>query len=217
MKDKRQPKMFAIVAEPGAGKTSRMIEHIENQVAKGGRVIVIDPEGGEDAWNRFIRIDDVELLKKHPKFTGVVVLKWQEGVTFKALRNLTETKKLTNWTLILDDPNVYATPVPEEDLAYFLRRKRQGGVDFLTTAHTWKELPPKFIRFIDYFELGPTGLGNPDERSKELGVAACRFHWIWKRKADQNSRDAKKAGEFHKWFAFTKDGLHPVTLQPPTE
>jgi hypothetical protein len=212
---KRQPKMFCLIGEPGSGKTQRQIAHIKARVAAGDRAIVIDPEGGEDAWNQFIRINDPEQLRKFLNFKGVVVVPWVKGQTFRILRELAESKKLTNYMMVLDDPGVYAVPDPEDDLRYFLKRKRQGGIDFFTNSHSWMEVPAVFCRFIDFWEIGPAS-GSPQERAKEIGSkqAAANID-KWQAMANANAAESKRKGVFHLWYGCDKYGKHPKTGEVP--
>jgi hypothetical protein len=212
----RQPKLFTIIGEPGCGKTERLIAHIRLRVTKNAdRVIVIDPDGGEDKWNQFLRVDDINKLESNPNFKGVVVIPWEEGITFKLLRKWAESKKLTNYIMVLDDVNAYATPRPEDDMLYFLRRKRQAGVDVFTTAHSWMECAAAVCRFTDFWDIGPAG-GSPIERQKEIGsVAVAKRLDKWQQMANQNNADAKRKGQYHAWFGVDKLGQHPKTGKAP--
>lgn len=206
--------MFCIVGEPGSGKTQRQIAHIRARVKAGDRAIVIDPEGAEDAWSQFLRLPDVESIRKKPNFKGVVVIPWKKNHTFKVLRELAEQKKLTNYMLVLDDPNTYATPDPEEDLRYFLKRKRQAGADLFTTAHSWMEVPAAFCRFIDFWEIGPAS-GSPLERSTQIGSKKQAQNLEgWQKLANIDKQVAKKEGRYHRFYAADKMGHNPRTGKP---
>lgn len=206
--------MFCCIGEPGSGKTTRQIDMIKKRVKAGDRAIIVDPEGAEDAWSQFLRVKDVEVLAKHPNFKGAVVIPWKKNHTFSVLRELAEKKKLTNYMLVLDDPNTYATPDPEEDLRYFLKRKRQAGVDLFTTAHSWMEVPAAFCRFIDFWEIGPAS-GSASERQNIFGRAAAANLDKWQLKANQDKIRAKKAGKHHRFYGCDKFGKNPITGEAP--
>jgi len=211
----RQPKMFCEVGEPGSGKTQRQIAYIKARVKAGDRAIVIDPEGAEDAWSQFLRLPDVESIRKKPDFRGVVVIPWKKDHTFKVLRELAEQKKLINYMLVLDDPNTYATPDPEDDLRYFLKRKRQAGADLFTTAHSWMEVPAAFCRFVDYWSIGPAS-GSPLERAKQIGSrdAALKLE-KWQKMANADKLRAKQEGRWHTFYGVDKSGNNPKTGKGP--
>lgn len=210
----RQPKMFCTVGEPGSGKTERQIALIKKRVAAGDRAIIVDPEGAEDAWSEFVRVKDADTLRKHPNFKGAVVIEWKKNYTFKILRELAEKKQLTNYMLVLDDPNTYATPDPEEDLRYFLKRKRQAGVDLFTTAHSWMEVPAAFCRFVDFWDIGPAS-GSPTERQNIFGKTAANNLDKWQKLANKDKVIAKKEGRYHDFYGVDKFGKHPITQQVP--
>ena len=211
----RQPKMFTIVGEPGSGKTSRLIAHIKSRVSKGDRAIVIDPDGGEDAWNEFVNLKDVKQLENHFDFKGVVVVPYKKNHTFKHLRKWAEQKKLIDYMLVLDDLNTYGVPDPEDDLRYFFKRKRQGGIDFFATAHSWMEAAAASCRFTDFWEIGPAS-GSPIERSKQIGsMDAAKNLEKWQRLANADKVQAKKENRYHNFFGVDKFGKHPITGETP--
>ena len=211
----RQPKLFTIIGEPGCGKTERLITLVKDRVKNGDRAIIVDPDGGEDKWNEFLRIPDVKKLENHPNFKGIVVVDWQEGHTFKLLRKWAEEKKMVNYLMILDDANAYANPKPEEDMLYWFRRKRQGGVDVFTTAHSWMEASASVCRFTDFWDIGPAG-GSPIERKKEIGsVAVARNLEKWQQAANNDAEKAAREGRYHRWFGANKLGKHPITGAVP--
>ena len=211
----RQPKMWTIVSEPGGGITSRLIAHIMARVGKGDRAIVIDPDAGEDAWNKFLRLKDVAQLEKKFNFKGVVVVPYIKGHTFKKLREWAEAKKLINYMMVLDDLNTYGVPDPEDDIRNFLKRKRQGGIDVFTSAHSWMEAPASCCRFTDYWDIGPAS-GSPLERAREIGSKdAAQNIAKWQDKANQNALSARRKGVFHAWYGCDKFGKHPLTGEVP--
>ncbi len=210
----RQPKMFCVIGEPGSGKTERLINLIKMRVKNGDRAIIVDPEGAEDAWSQFVRVKDAENLKNHTDFKGAVVVGWEKGHTFKILRELAEKKQLTNYMLVLDDPNTYATPDPEDDLRYFLKRKRQAGVDLFTTAHSWMEVPAAFCRFVDFWDIAPAS-GSPLERKNIFGKSAATNLDKWQKLANADKVIAKREGRYHKFYGVDKFGKHPVTQAVP--
>jgi len=206
----RQPKMWSATAMPGAGKTDILIDLVNRKLKASTRALIVDPDGAEQKWDRFKRIEG-GITQLDPKFTGAVVIDYDEkakGVegTFEFLWNkLIKPGKLKNFTLVLDDPNVYAKDKLIPELTNLLRRKRQHNYEILTTAHSWGETPKSFLRFIDIFLLGPTATG-PEDRKDILGPAKTAKHLQWKAKADAEARAAKAAGRKHRFFAFDKDG-----------
>lgn len=196
----RQPKMYAYFAKPGAGKTTALIQRINARLKKGDRAIVVDPDGCEPAWDKYKRVDSV--LQIPADFKGVYVVPHEEGETFRDIMQQCKKRKLVNFMLVLDDPNVYATPKPEEELGYLLKRKRQFGMDILTTAHGWGECPQAFMRFIDIYIIGPTD-STPAERQSLLTKAVAERHMQWKQKVD----NAKAKNEStYPWAVITRDG-----------
>lgn len=207
--------MFTLVSEPGGGKTTWLINFIRARVKNGDRAIVIDPDGGEDAWNQFVRLKDVKNLENHLNFKGVVVIPYVKNHTFKLLRQWAEQKKLIDYMLVLDDINAYGVPDPEEDLRYFFKRKRQGGIDFFATGHSWMEVSASACRFTDYWLIGPAS-GTPVERAQQIGSKdAANNLEIWQQKANDDKIAAKRARRFHTFFSADKFGKHPKTGEPP--
>ncbi|MCP4789161.1 MAG: hypothetical protein GY881_02880 [Gammaproteobacteria bacterium] len=200
--------MFNAMAMPGAGKTTLLVQMVERKLKAGGRALIIDPDGAEPAWEKYKRIDNIDNLKSDWK--GAVVVDYDEkqgkvADTFDRLWSMVKAGKFKNFTLVLDDPNVYAIDKVIPGLKNLLRRKRQHNYDILTTAHNWGETPLGFLRFIDVWIIGPTSAG-PEERSSNLGRDAVKIHKQWKDRADQEATAAKKAGRNHKFLAYTKDG-----------
>jgi len=212
--------MWNVVAEPGAGKTDLLMEMVERKLKAGMRVLIIDPDGGEEKWDRYPRLKgDHQIETLDPNFTGAIVCTYDEAGkdengkthidTFDYLYfKLLKPKKLRNLVLVLDDPNVYAIDKPPTGLKKCMRRKRQSNMPILITAHNWGETPMGAIRFIDYWVLGPTASG-PEERSSVL-KAMVKVHAKYKQQADAEAISAKKAGRYHKWIAFDNKG-NPLT------
>ena len=206
----RQPKMFNFVGQPGSGKTTKLIEAVNAKLKNGGRVLIVDPDGAEEAWDKFKRLDKgINDLK--PDFKGAVVIDYDPQSktttgTFEHLWNeLIKPGKLKNFTLVLDDPNVYAKDKLIPELINLLRRKRQHNYDIFTTSHGWGETPKRFFDFIDIYIVGPTAMG-PEDRKDVLGPSKTAIHNQWKTKADSEAREAKSANRHHRFFAFDKDG-----------
>lgn len=196
----RQPKMYSWFAKPGAGKTTALINVIKQKVGKGDRAIVVDPDGCEAAWDKFKRVESVKDIPTD--FKGVYVVPHEDGETFKDLQNRLKKRELFNFMLVLDDPNVYATPKPEPELSYLLKRKRQFGMDILTTAHGWGECPQAFMRFIDIYIIGPTD-SSPTERQSLLTKAVSDRHMQWKQAV--NKAKSSNPGSYP-WAVITRDG-----------
>ncbi len=208
-KMERQPKMWNVMAQPGAGKTTLLIDLAERKLKSGGRVLIIDPDGAEPAWDKYPRLESFADLD--PNFKGAIVIDFDEkqgkqNGTFEHLwKELIKPGRLRNFTLILDDPNVYAKDRLIPELTNLLRRKRQHNYDIVTTSHGWGETPKAFVRFIDIWIIGPTSMGAED-RKDILGPAKVQLHNRYKIMADRDSMQAKQSGRNHKWIAFDKDG-----------
>lgn len=192
--------MYALFAKPGAGKTTKLIAMVKGRVAKGDRAIVVDPDGCEPAWDKFKRVESINDIPKD--FKGVYVVPHEEAQTFKDLVARCKKRQLVNFMLVLDDPNTYATPKPEDELAYLLKRKRQFGMDIVTTAHGWGECPQAFMRFIDIYVIGPTD-SAPTERQSLLTKPVADRHFQWKNLVNQKKRTEPNS---YPWAAITRDG-----------
>ncbi len=201
--------MWNVMAMPGAGKTTLLVDLVKRKLKRGGRVLIIDPDGAEPAWDSFKRIESIKSLD--PNFTGAVVVDFDEKQgkvdgTFEHLwRELIKPGQLRNFTLVLDDPNVYAKDRLIPELTNLLRRKRQHNYDVLTTSHGWGETPKSFVRFIDIWLLGPTAMG-PEDRKDILGPTKTTLHNQHKTNADKEAAQARKSGRKHRFIAFDKDG-----------
>ncbi len=201
--------MWNVMALPGAGKTTLLVDLVKRKLKRGGRVLIIDPDGAEPAWDSFMRIESIKSLD--PNFTGAVVVDFDEKQgkvdgTFEHLwRELIKPGRLRNFTLVLDDPNVYAKDRLIPELTNLLRRKRQHNYDVLTTSHGWGETPKSFVRFIDIWLLGPTAMG-PEDRKDILGPTKTTLHNQHKINADKEAAQAKESCRKHRFIAFDKDG-----------
>jgi hypothetical protein len=78
----------------------------------------------------------------------------------------------------------------------------------ICTAHSWGEMSPMFLRFIDVYGIGITS-GSPTERSETLKGEALAL--TLKVRNDVNEYKRKNPDKYP-WVFITKDG-HPFTGQ----
>jgi hypothetical protein len=221
MSDLRTCIQMVILAKPKSGKSyllSKVI--IPSIVKRKGRVLVVDPDGGEMLWynSDFKRYNDITQVPNNFKGVAVVMYSGKEAhgtPTFPYIQNKLEGRKFGErgpWaktTIILDDSNRYADGKVEDALEFLVQRKRQFGCDLIVTAHNWQQLAPIFYGFIDLYLIGPTATG-PETRSAIIkGQAMKNLQAV---RAKVNAEKAKDPEKSFPWATVTADGL-PFTGQ----
>lgn len=167
---------IAAIGRSGSGKTTKLVEIVAAALKAGRRVIVIDPDGGEPAWDIYKRYQDIANVPVN--FKGAVVVPFSDDPylgtpTFRHIEEMTATTfhggNNGPWEksiIIIDDCNAV---VPEgrvdKPLKWLFARRRQYGFDLVITGHSWMRIPPFFFGYINAFLIGPT-LEPPHPRSK---------------------------------------------------
>lgn len=147
---KRTAEFTAILGKPGTGKTTMLVK-VSKSISLREPVVVVDPDGQEQAWYPFDLIrPNPESVKDH---RGIGVMEIKKDETFPLLR-----EHFRNGHMILDDANVYARreSMIEESLTTILQRKRQYGIDIWTTAHGVTQIPAIFFTYITQYIIFPT-------------------------------------------------------------
>ena len=214
--------MTALIAKPKAGKSTLLVKIINAITAKGRRVLVVDPDGGEMLWHdkRFKRYPDITKVPDH--FTGVAVVTHSDKPTmgtptFPYIQSKLDVRQNGDrrgpWagvTIVLDDANFYAQGKIEDALEFLLKRKRQYGCDLIVTAHSWHQAPPIFFQFVDIYVIGPTqGGGGPENRSDIIKGEALKN--MAKARENVNAQKAKDPNSYP-WAIINSDGS-PFTGQ----
>ena len=207
--------MTGLVGKPRSGKTTLLLKLIFEILRKGGRVLVVDPDGAEEHWDnpKFTRYDDISLVPDNFKGCAVVYYSAKEvhgTPTFQYIQDNMDRRanndKRGPWTgvtYVLDDTNVYARGQLEDPLEWLLMRKRQYGCDILITAHSWGEVSPMFLRFIDVYGIGITS-GHPNERAETIKGDALKRTVVVRNKVNEIKRNDPDAYPF---IFINKDGF----------
>lgn len=209
--------MTAVLAARSMGKSTLIAKIVDQAVAAGRRVLVIDPEFSEPTWHRNKSYKKYSDIKDVPDtWKGVCVVPYSPKEilgtpTFKHLWDKMDPRMHNgkagpwqNMLLVLDDTNFYARGVIDETLMDFLIVERRWYVDTIVTAHSWGQLPPIFFTYIDMYVIGPTLLG-PEQRSSLIkGDALKRMQAI---RAEVNAHKRAHPQDFEGcWRVITADG-----------
>lgn len=206
--------MTGLLGKPRSGKTTLLLKLILEILKKKGRILVIDPDGAEATWDnpKFTRYEDIKDVPDNFKGCAVVYYSGKEAhgtPTFPYIMGQMDRRANGNkrgpWTgvtYILDDANVYARGQLEDALEWLLMRKRQYGCDIVTTAHSWGEVSPMFLRFIDVYGIGITS-GHPSERSDVIKGDALKRTVDIRNEVNEIRRNDPNAYPFK---FITKDG-----------
>lgn len=186
----RSAEFTEIIGQPRCGKTTFLLNTINDLVKNGDRALIIDPDGAEPAWFKF---PIIEKSSFDPEFKGIKVMQYEDDETFDFLLDQMQTGKLKNLNLVLDDANVYAESHIEQPLKTILRRKRQYMVDIWATAHGYTDVPPKFFTFITQYVLFETS-DEIDRRKKE--IPSFEKHLEIKRRVDLTNKKTPYYKEF---------------------
>ena len=155
--NKRPAEFFLVIGAPNTGKTTWLLK-ILLALARGQRVLVVDPDGNEPTWWKFksINIRDKRAMKNWTKGVRVIQLAEQDTDGYDTFDVLYNKKVFTNGVLVLDDCNTYVQANPNKHLMNLLRRKRQYSIDIFAAAHGFTEIPPKFYSFATKYTLFKT-------------------------------------------------------------
>jgi len=219
----RQAKMIALFGKPGSGKTTELLRMIKLGLSQGQRYMCIDPDGQESLYDdrMFTHYNTIEEVPDNWTGAAVVIYKsvkeksklipGESTFPYMLKKCITNDGQPTtrgqhgdwyNFTLILDDANTYMRGQIESELATILGRKRQFGMDIITTSHGWGNCPAEFMRYIDVYRLGPTD-DSPASRSQVLTAPITKRHLAWQTAVN----DYKKANpNKYVWAAFTRNG-----------
>lgn len=215
MSDKNRCISLALIGAPGSGKSTLLIQIVKKLLAANNRVLAVDPDGAEEAWDdpAFKRYNDIKDVPDN--FTGVAIVpysgKEEHGTpTFPYMQSKMDKRANGNkygpWTdvvPVLDDTNAYARGVLEPSLEFLFMRKRQYGAHLLITGHSWGEISPMALRFTDIYAIGVTN-GSPTERSDTFKGETLKRH-VAVRDAVNNIR--KKDPSKYPWRFITRDGF----------
>lgn len=172
----RKSIVIAAIGRSGSGKTTKLIEIVMAALAAGRRVLIIDPDGGEPAWDVFKRYQDISQVPAN--FKGAVVVPFSGDVylgtpTFRHIEEMTATTfhggnngPWEKMLVVIDDANaVMPDGRVEKPLMWLFARRRQYGFDIIITGHSWMRIPPFMFGYVNAFLIGPT-LETPHPRSK---------------------------------------------------
>tara|TARA_R110001599_G_scaffold87155_5_gene232929 strand:+ start:115 stop:795 length:681 start_codon:yes stop_codon:yes gene_type:complete len=219
----RQAKMVALFGKPASGKTTELLRIMKLGISKKERFLCVDPDGQEALYDDsiFTHYNTIEEVPDNWSGCAVVIYKSAKEKsklitgepTFpymlkKCITNNGEptTRKQHgdwyNFTLILDDANTYMRGQIESELTTILGRKRQFGMDIITTSHGWGNCPAEFMRYIDVYRLGPTD-DSPASRQQVLTSPITKKHLEWQIAVNNYK---KKNPEKYVWASFTRNG-----------
>lgn len=163
----RKSIVLAFIGRSGSGKTTKEIDLVKMLLAAGRRVLIIDPDGGEAAWDKFKRYQDIAKVPKD--FKGAVVVPFSDEPylgtpTFAHIEKMSSTTHnggnlgpWANTVIIIDDCNaVVPEGRVEKPLKWLFARRRQYGFDIIVTGHSWMRIPPFMFGYINAFLIGPT-------------------------------------------------------------
>jgi hypothetical protein len=157
MKESRDPKFTIILGAKGTGKTSDVINIIENKLkSEDNRVIIVNPNDP--------RLAEYETLdiKKLSKFSGVRCFYVFDIKDFSLLHNY------KCGLLILDDCRRYIPDSLPTVINTLFINSRLYMVDIVATAHGFMQIPSGFFFHITEIILHRVK-SNPETRKKELG------------------------------------------------
>lgn len=151
----RVEEFAVIIGAPDRGKTTIEVNKILEKLAVGERTIVIIPDQSEKAWYPYYPVINAEKLETNfdVNFTGIVIIEYEEKVTFPFLYNLFEKKIIKDLNLVLDDPFYVEEGRPEKELMRIIKRKRQYSIDIFTTSHDFDNIPKAFFTYLTTFCL----------------------------------------------------------------
>jgi predicted ATPase len=138
----RISRLVLVIGTNGTGKTTFLLKAVTAAAAT-RRVLVVDFENAERAWQPFEEIDPAD-REAMLTFTGVRRINWakHDDATLSLLR-----KYYRNGILVLDDCRTYLKASMEDELHQLLIRRRQYMLDIFVVAHSFQDVPPKFYQF----------------------------------------------------------------------
>lgn len=155
---KRLEEFIAIIGAPGRGKTTALINTIKAKLRAGERTIVIVPDQSESAWFPYYPVINAESLKEkfNVNFKGILIVEYEEKLTFPFLYNLLQNGIIKNLNIVFDDPFYVEEGRPEKALMRIIKRRRQYSADVFTTSHSMDNIPKVFFPYLTAFGLLPT-------------------------------------------------------------
>lgn len=146
----RISKLIAIIGTNGTGKTYLANQFVENELAKGGKVLSVTSHDNE--WTQF---DD---LGTFSEFTSggkrLVIFPDEEQATIKRI-----SEKYYNGLLVLDDCGGYLGDKPPKAFKQLMINRKQLMLDILFTAHSLRDLPKAIFSFNPVLILKNTTAG----------------------------------------------------------
>lgn len=139
---RRTSRQILVIGTNGTGKTTYLFKAM--QAVKGfRRVLVVDFENAERAWQPFKEIDPAD-RDDMIGFHGIRRINWAQygDGTLQLLR-----RHYRNGIIIFYDCRTYLKASMEDELHQLLIGRRQYMLDFFVVAHSFQDVLPKFFQF----------------------------------------------------------------------
>lgn len=150
MNEGRISKLICIVGTNGTGKTYLANQFVENELKRGGKVLVVTSHDNE--WTQF------EDITTFSEFTAggkrLVIYPDEEQATIKRI-----SEKYYNGLLVLDDCGGYLGDKPPKAFKQLMINRKQLMLDILFTAHSLRDLPKAIFSFNPVLILKNTTAG----------------------------------------------------------
>ena len=156
-------KLICIVGTNGTGKTYMANEFVENELKRGGKVLVVTSHDNE--WVQF------EDLITFDRFASggrrLLMYPDEENETIRRI-----SEKFYNGMLVLDDCGGYLGNNPPKFFKQLMINRKQLMIDILFTAHSLRDLPKAIFSFNPVIILKNTTAGI-EGREKILAANGC--------------------------------------------